>query len=837
MLKTTLRILARKKHYALLNVIGLTLGITVCILVGSYVQSEYNHDSFHSKSDRIYRVNQSMIWGDWNDQMSTTGPNVAIAIKTDVEEIEAITRVLKPEEFVVSSKGQGDKANSFLEENLLVADPDFFNIFSFNLIEGNAASSLASPYQIVITEDIAKKHFGTESALGKTLYLKGTILESNQRQEPKALPFTVSGIVSNVPSQSHIQFDMIASINSFPEIKENESIWTWTAFVNYALVKDDVDISKLEHKLQSVPITWAASTLQRIFRQTFDELHASDRSWKLFLQPLNEVYLGSERTGNFLGPLGDLATIRSFSAIGILILIICSINFMNLSTAQSSNRAREVGIRKVLGARRGSLMRQFLLEAILLVSISATLSIFMVEVLSDSFNYVSGKSINFTEQLTNPLFLAVLGAFCCFLGILAGSYPAFFLSSFHPLKSLKGAFSSGFDAKQIRNALVVFQFTITIALIIGTVFIKKQLSYVSQFNLGYDKEHIIQLHNIEYLNADVQVLKNVLVKNPVISSVGQSHQTPPHINRGDIISSKASLENTIEPSRMKVDGSYVDLLNVKLIAGRNFDERKADVNNAVLLNAVAVQDLGWGSPDTYNEDSPIGKYIYNGRSKLEVIGVTDDFHYKSPKYQVNPLIIYHINNQYLPDSGTNPSLLSLKIHSSGVQSRAEMTALIASVEKDIHALDPFFPLEYSFLDQEFENSFKQEAQVNSMMNAFTVMALIIACLGLYGLAVFSADQRTKELSIRKILGATVTQIMIIFSSDFTKLVLAGFVLSVPIAWYLIDIWLSKFAYRTPVEVWVFVVAGIVGLLISWVTIGFQSISVANRNPVETLKDE
>jgi putative ABC transport system permease protein len=466
------------------------------------------------------------------------------------------------------------------------------------------------------------------------------------------------------------------------------------------------------------------------------------------------------------------------------------------------------------------------------------MAILMAEMLVDSFNHISGKSISLTEQLTHPIFVVIMAVFCVVLGILSGSYPAFFLSSFQPIKSLKGTLNTSFSGRSVRNALVIFQFTITIALIIGTVFIKKQLNYVSEFNLGYDKEHILHLHNTEYFNSDVQVLKNSLMTKTGISVVGQSHQTPPNITRGDIISGSAAQETTIEPRRMKIDASYFDLLNVKLLAGRNFENNKiTDVNNAVLLNAAAVRALGWGMPDSYGQASPIGKYIYRGSTKMEVIGVTDDFHFQNPKHKVEPLVVYHIDNENLPDSGTNPSLLSVKIDARSVESSEEMAQLITSIKKEVYELDPFFPFEYSFLDQEFENSFKKELQVNSMMNAFTLMALIIAGLGLYGLAIFSAEQRTKELSIRKILGASVAQIMIIFSSDFTKLVLAGFILSIPIAWYLVDIWLAEFAYRTPMEFWVFGVAGLAGLMISWLTISFQSLKVANKNPVETLKDE
>ncbi|MFY0687461.1 MAG: ABC transporter permease [Cyclobacteriaceae bacterium] len=838
MFKATLRMMSRKSKHTILNIVGLTLGIATCLIVGLYVQYEYTFDAFHSKSDRIYRINQSMIWGDWDQQMATTGPGVAIALKTDIQEIEAITRVLKPEGFIVSANSEDKSYNSSLEENLLVVDPEFFNVFSFDMIDGDPLSALSGPYQVVITEELAKKYFGKSSALGKTLYLKGTILESNAQKDPVSVPFTVRGIIENVPGQSHLQFDLVTSASSFSEINENKSTWAWTGFVNYALVREGTNITELTHKLQTIPPKWAASTLQRLFGQSFEELHASQKSWKLFLQPIEEIYLGSQEMGNLLGPVGNVATVRSFSAIGILILMLCSINFMNLSTAQSAERAKEVGIRKVLGAQRKTLVARFLFEAIFMVGLSTLIAVVLTEVLIDGFNQFSGKSLNLTEQLTSPLFIGVIVGFCGLLGLLTGSYPAFLLSSFHPLKSMKGVFSTGFQARQIRNVLVIVQFTITLALIIGTVFIKKQVNYVSQFNLGYDKEHIIQLHNIEHLKADVQLVKNTLINNPAIVEIGLSHQSPPNIYRGDIITGDINNEIRVEPARMKIDGSYLELLDVKLIAGRNFEEDKVtDINGSVILNASAVQALGWGTPDTYSQDSPIGKHISRGRTKMEVIGVTDDFLYRSPKFKVGPLVVYHIDNEYLPDSGTNPSILSIKLNSNSANDRDAIKEIISTIEGDIYALDPFFPMSYSFLDQEFEKSFRQEVQINRIMNAFTAMALIIACLGLYGLAVFSAEQRTKELSIRKILGASVTHLMIIFSNDFTKLVLIGFVLASPIAWYFIDNWLAEFANRTSIDLWVFVSAGFAGVLISWLTIGFQSLSVANRNPVETLKDE
>ncbi|MFH6985465.1 ABC transporter permease [Marinoscillum luteum] len=838
MLKVSWRMATRKTSFTLLNIIGLSVGMMVCLLVGLYVHYEYAFDAFHEKSDRIYRINQSMIWGDWASQMPTTGPNVALALKADVPEIEAITRILHPEGFVVTSLDEASQPNSFLEDDLLIADADFFKIFSFPMVEGDKSSALSKPNQIVITEKAAIKYFGKESALGKTLQLRGTILEGRQEEDNTPLNFTISGIIEDIPDQSHIQFDMVASAASFIDITQNESLWTWTAFANYALLKKGVDAAQLESALKTIPPKWAASTLQRIFGLTFDELHADNKSWDLFMQPIGDVYLGSNTMGNILGPLGQRSTIASFTAIGLLILILSSINFMNLSTAQSSNRAREVGIRKALGAQRKALIAQFLFEAFFLVVISTLVGIALTGVLLDSFNHFSGKSINLFEQLSQPIVLITIIVFCGFLGLLAGSYPALYLSSFQPANGMKGILSMGISGKGIRNALIVFQFTISIGLIIGSVFIARQLNYMTQFDLGYDKEHVLQLHNVEQFSADSQVLKNTLMSQTGIQLVGEAHQSPPNVMRGNLISARLMDKDQMEVSRMKVDAPYLDLLDVALITGRNFNETMVtDLHHSVILNAEAVQMLGWGTPEDYSKESPVGKYIYSNGQKMEVIGVTADFYYKSPKHQVEPLVIYHIDNKYLPDSGTSPSVLSLRIDPNAIHSTNEMSALVASIRDEVKNMDPYFPFEYSFLDQEFENSFRNEQRVKRIMNAFTLMALIIACIGLYGLAIFSAEKRTKELGIRKLLGASVLQIVTLFSRDFTKLIVIGFLIASPIAWYFVDTWLSKFPYRTSINLWVFALAGAAGLLISWITIGLQSVKVATKNPVEALRDE
>lgn len=836
MFKTAWRTSIRHKQFSLLNILGLSIGITTCLMIGLYVQDELSYDNFHENSDRIYRINQSFIWGDWDKQMSATGPNVAIALRSEIPEFEQVTKVLAIEPFAVSNKDASNGTNSFLQDNLLAVEENFFDIFSFELLQGNAATALSKPYKVVISESMAIKYFGDANPLGKTLHLKGTILEGANAKPEQWEPFEVTAVLADIPSNSHIKFDMLTSMSSYPDIKAGESAWVWTAFANYGLLKNDVDIESLEIKLNEIPRKWAVSTLQRVFGQTFDELEADGKSWNLYLQPLQSIYLNAQ-VGNQLGPVGSIKYITIFSTVGFIILILSCINFMNLSTARSSSRAKEVGIRKVLGSHRRSLVKQFVFESFLYVIISTLIGIVLSEVFLSTFNDLAQKELSLYVYLTDVKFMSIVVGFVLILGLLAGTYPALYLSSFKPVDVLKGQLSSGVKGKSIRNVLVVFQFTASVALIISTFFVHKQLDYTTNFDLGYDREHVIQLHNIERLGSQVDAIKNSLSRNTMVQVIGQSHEVPPSIQRGDIVQAEGTTDN-IEVKRMKVDEDYLQLLNPKWLIGRNFDKGMAsDKQSSIIINAAAAQALGYGLPSDFEENSPIGKFVTRGNSKFLIIGVVDNFHYNNIKQEVMPLIIYHIHNPLLPDSGTSPSFLSIRLNSQLGNSVDGMQNLIDNIQTELSQLDPAFPFEYSFMDQRFEYSFRIEQRMGRILNFFTVMAIIIASLGLFGLAAFSAEQRTKEIGIRKVLGANTFNLVTLFSSEFTRLVVISLFIAAPISYSFVNSWLSDFAYKTPIDVWTFLLTGVLAILISWVTVGFQSFKTARLNPVEALKSE
>ncbi|GAA4275108.1 ABC transporter permease [Aquimarina gracilis] len=822
----------RQKQFAFLNIVGLTLGIATCLVLGLYVYDEMTYDTFHEKGDRIYRVNQSHIWEDWNDQYASNGPNLGIALRSDVPEFEQITRLLDQGAQTMRTNLKGRENTLYKEEQCYLAEENFFEVFSFNFLQGNPKTALKDPKSIVITQKTAARYFGKENPIDKTLEIR--------ENDGSWSTFTVTGVVANVSSKSHIQFDMLISLNSISErMKSNGWLWVWTGFSTYGLVKEGTNIEALRQKIQAIPPKWAANTTERIFNQTYDEFTAG-KPWKLYLQPLRKIYLSDDPAEHRFGPNGNPQYVKLFSAIGILILVLSSINFMNLSTARSSKRSKEVGIRKVLGSERRKLIKLFILESTLFVCISTVFALIIVQLLLNVFNSIAVKELSLLSMLGNPVFLVILVSFVAFLGILAGSYPAFYLSAFKPIETLTGKVSAGFKGKKMRNGLVVVQFTISIALIICTFFVQKQLAYSSSLDLGLAKDNVLQIHNTEQLRQNVKVLKSKLEANSAFTHVGRSYGIPPYIWSGDRYKASESQTPAINLSDFRTEGDYLDLLGVEFLAGRNFDPERKNDKYGVILNEEAVKVLGWGPKETFAANSPIGKYVEmtnENEDKLEVLGVVKNFNFNSTKEKIAPLVILHQDNDLVWNYQRGLTFLSARLNPNVVKNTRDLQALIDDIKEEMAGMDASILFEYSFMDQEFEETFRTEQRMATVLNIFTVLALIIACLGLFGLTAFSAEQRIKELGIRKVLGAKVSQLALLFSSEFTKLVLISVLLASPIAYFLVDRWLTNFAYRTPIEIWVFAVALLFAVIITIITVSFQTIKIANTNPVNSLRTE
>ncbi|MEO9869609.1 ABC transporter permease [Ekhidna sp.] len=834
-LKIAWRNAIRQKQFTLLNVLGLTIGIATSVVIGLYVYDETTYDQFHANGDRIYRVNQPNIWLDWTEQISTTGPNVATALREEVPEFEQITRVLSLGAQTVSSASRNVNATVFKELQFYAAEENFFEVFSFEFLEGDAKTALNEPMSMILTYETAKKYFGEDyspsEAIGKSIEVKDW--------DNSWATYVVSGILADVPIKSHLQFDMLVSLSSFPEMMQAHGWkWIWNAFATYGLVVENTDIPSLISKLQAIPPKWAAPTTERIFNQTVEEF-TGGLPWRLDLQPLSEIYVSGSPTNSF-GPTGNPAFIKIFGAIGLLVLILSVINFMNLSTARSSNRAKEVGVRKVLGSERKALLYQFIFESVFFASISTLLAILTVYFSLDAFNALADKNIELTGHLNNPFFYGIIIGFVLIIGIFAGSYPAFYLSSFKPIETLKGKISAGFKGKGIRNGLVIFQFTISIALIVCTFFVQKQLAYASSMDVGFAKDNVLQIHNIEQMGFDTEKLKARLETNPAFTKVGKSFGLPPRVSSGDRYKTPGAESEVFQLRNLRTEEDYLDLLGLEFLAGRNFDPSRPNDKYKVVLNAEAIRLLGWGSVESFASDSLVGKKLAlasGDEDEFEVIGVVKDFNFNSVKQEILPLVIIHHLNDKVWDYGRGLSYYSMRMNPEKIRNGEDLDLLIENVRDELTQVDPSVPFEYSFMDQDFENTFRSEQRMGQILNLFTFMALVIACLGLFGLAAFSAEQRTKELGIRKVLGARVSELVITFSTEFTKLILIAILIASPIAYFLVDSWLGNFAYRTPIDLWVFAVATMAALVIAIVTISFQSLKVANKNPAETLTNE
>lgn len=831
MIKIAWRSAVRQKQFTMLNLLGLTLGIATCLAIGLYVYEESTYDRFHANGERIYRINQPMIWGNWNEQMSSIGPGVTEAIRTDIPDFEEVTRILYVGEQLMTVTNN-DEAIHFSESKYFVAEDNFFKVFSFPFLQGDPNTALKEANSIVITASTAKRYFGDADPMGK-------LIDAKSPTGTHTL-FTVTGVLADIPTQSHLQFDMLGSLASLADFKDNRWTWIWTIFGTYGLAKDGTDVEGLTKKLQALPPKWAGRTTQGVFNQTFEQF-TKGQPWTLHLQPLHDIYLAKSPTFNRFGPSGNPAFVMIFGAIGVLVLMLSSINFMNLSTARSSNRAKEVGVRKVLGSAKNTLVWQFMIESVLFVTVSTVAGLLLVQLSLNAFNTVAEKQLTLLPHLSNPYFIGILAAFILIVGLAAGSYPALYLSAFKPAETLKGKLKAGFKGTGIRNGMVVFQFTVSIALIICTFFVQKQLAYTRSIDVGITKDHVLQIYNMHQLGEGVDVLKARLQTNPAFTVISKSGETPPNVWAGDRYKAEGPDQPVVDLHYMRCDENYLPLLHAEFIIGRNFDPANTADKYNIIINEEAAKVLGYGSKETWAENSPLGKFVvqsFGSEEKFQIIGVVKNFNFNSVRHRIGPLLVMHNDNDkhWSYDAGF-PSYLSIRLNPAAGQNGDDLQRIIDGVKAEVAKIDPAVTFQYSFMDEAFDNTFHEERKMSVILNLFTILAIVIACLGLFGLAAFSADQRKKELGIRKLHGASVRQLVLLFSSEFTRLVAVSIVMAAPLAYLMTDYWLSNFAYRTPIDVWVFIAAGLCAMSIAAFTVGFQSFSAANANPTEVLKNE
>jgi putative ABC transport system permease protein len=803
-IKTAFRSLAKNKGFTFINVLGLALGLATCLLIVFYVFDELSYDRYNVKADRVFRLNYDIKFGGVQNPYAITPPVAAAALKADFPEVEQVARFRN-----MGGNKVKKGAQNIHEDRMVYADNSILDIFTLPVITGDATHALTEPHTVVVTEDIAKKYFGKTDVVGQVFTFNDSSL------------FKITAVIKNIPQQSHFHFDFIMSMPTLAESKDNS--WLYNNFNTYILLKPGFKYKDLAAKLPEFLRRHAEPQLQSTLRMNFAAFEKSGNSLRFTLTPLKDIHLKSAMLDEF-EPNGDITYVYIFSAIAIFILLIACVNFMNLSTARSANRAREVGVRKVLGSPRKYLVAQFLTESILVTLVGAIIAVCAAWAFLPLFNQLSGKQLMVTPQILAWLVPALI-IIIIVIGCLAGSYPALFLSGFKPINVLKGKLSAGFKGGALRSVLVVFQFAISIFLIIGTLVIYNQLKYIRNKDLGYNREHILIVKNIWTLGNGASAFKQEVKQLAGVQNVTLSNSLPTDNGNDNTTSSFKNQvidqKEAVLSHQWYVDEDYIPTLHMQMIAGRNFSKDMVTDSSAVIINEAFAKLLGYKNPLDHFIYTPANSQL-SKLNKLHIVGVVKDFNFESLKDNVPPLVL-----NFQPNMG----VMSIRIKT------ADIPGLLAQVKNIWKDASPSQQFSYSFMDQEFDAIYRSEQRMGAISVAFTSLAIIIACLGLFGLAAYAAEQRTKEIGIRKVLGANISGIVSMLSKDFIRLIIIAIVIAVPFAWWAMNGWLQSFAYRVTIGWWVFAVAGILACFIAIATISFQAIRAALANPVLSLKNE
>jgi len=802
--KISWRKIKKNKLNSSVNLTGLAIGLSSCILICLYIFEELSYDKFNTQVNRIVRVTTEYSDVGTVVKSALTGTKVGPELKRTFPQIESYTRVIKKPGIITLG------TQHFSERNLLYADPDFFKIFSFSLKKGDPAQVLSGPDKVVITEKLAVKYFGSEDPVGKVLLVND------------GKNYLITGVTESSKANSQIQFDLVASFASLEEARSEH--WWITNYVTYLLLHNEGDINPLGHEIDQ----YMNSKLTRL------DTHSQGTDYLTFhLEPLRKVHLYSSLEG--LEPNGNILQIYILGAVGLLILIIACFNYTNLSIAQATSKSGEISIRKLLGAGRPQLFMGYLGESVFLTFIAMSTAVFISIACLPALNNLSGKSFQ-ASTIYQPISLLLLFVFAILCSFLAGFYPAFILSNLKIIKLLKTGFRFSSGGANVRKALTVSQFVITVFLLISTMVIFQQLTYIRQKDLGYDKEHIVLLPVDRQMHSVYDALKKSIQHDSRILSVSGAYETPTFIQWGDGITTDNNAEkkrvgdqsgsngHQFSVNAIPVDLNFINTLGLKLVAGTDFTESdlkalndvqmKNKYNRIYILNESLVKAFGW------TNTSAIGKIIYEDSPGI-VKAVVKDFHFTSLHQPIGPLFIFLDTSQV--------QQMLVKINGN------DIPGTLGFLEKTWKTYAPGHPFLYHFLNDEYNALYKTENQLGRLFSLFSLIAILLGCMGLFALTVYTTAQRTKEIGIRKVLGASVVSITTLLSVDFLKLVAIASLIAFPISWYATHSWLQDFAYRIEINWMIFVLAGVVTLLIAWLTISFQSIKAALANPLKSLK--
>jgi putative ABC transport system permease protein len=803
---TTIRNLIKQKGYSFINIIGLAIGVASALMILLYVQEELSYDRFHENADQIHRIYiDGKIAGDEIIGAISCAPIGATMMK-DYPEVVNSTRLFTfGGEPIIRFE---DK--NFVVEKFYYADSTFFDVFTVEFLRGDPKTALNRVNTLVLTEEIAERLFGKDDPLGKSLKV------GNDGED-----FEITGVVRGFPKNSHFSFNILGSLITIPQLA-NSTMWIGNNSYTYILLQEGTSYKDLEAKMPEMVAKYAGPQMQMFSNATWEEFLEGGNKYGYKLQPLKDIHLRSDLEYE-IEPQGNITTIYIFSIIAFFLIIIASINFMNLATARSAGRAREVGIKKVVGSYKSQLVRQFLFESILLSFISLLVALLLVELLLPNFNNFTGRDLALFRN-GEWSFLPYIIALGLFVGLLAGSYPAFYLASFRPVKVLKGSIQTGMKGGYLRSILVIFQFTIAIFLIVSTVVVYRQLQYVQKKDLGYEKENLLVIDRAYALRDQRNAFKDELLTNPAIKMVSQTNNLPSYIHGNTAYRPEGAGPDEIRATNLYfTDENFQKTMGIELLKGRWFSKDIPGDSTAVVLNEAAVKAYGF--------EDPVGKNIMrvggNPDStdlKLTIIGVVKDFNYESLHQSIKPLIIEFNRNRFA-------SYFIARIHPDNYQ------GALAFIEEKWNSIVPDQPMEYGFLDDTLSTNYKDDRNAGILYALFAILAIFVSSLGLLGLASFTAEQRTKEIGIRKVVGASVPLIMRLLSREVVWLVIISSVIAWPLAYFFMKNWLQNFAFSVNLGVVIFFLASVFTLAIAILTTGFQAYRAATSNPANTLRYE
>ena len=802
-IKIAVRNIWKRKLFSFINIMGLTIGITCFFLIIVNVRDEFSYDNFHKDKDRIYRVALERIYPDNVVFYAIIPYSIGEVMKNDIPEVEGMTRLLNLGQSIVLQY----EDQTYEEDKLLFVEPNFFDMFSIPLIHGDPETVFSSQNSILITKDTALKYFGDEEPIGKSLTTpQGEVL--------------VSGIVENVPKNSHLEFDFLVPM----AVTGIQNLPNYVAFsvLTYVKLSAGANPRTIETKMPALVEQYAAGQIQAHTGVSFQDYTAAGNGYNYFMQPIQDIHLHSSLT-NEIKPNGNITYVYVQIAIAFLLIFIACINFMNLATAQSTSRAREVGIRKIVGSTRGALIRQFLFESLVMSLISLIFAIVLIQLILPIFNQLTRKQLDL-QNLLDPFNVVLFIVIGIVVGLFAGSYPSFVLSAFQPITVLKGKFTTSRGGALLRNALVIFQFALSIILISMTILVIKQMNFIQKKDLGFKKDNVVVVERAFTLDTRGESFKQEVKTIPgIIQASGANTLVQGGFYAGDFF--RSDRDSEVKTTRgMVIDQDFVDTMGLEIVDGRGFSIEFNDERN-IVVNESTIKEFGWTDP-VGMKIRRMGDQDDPGTGEYTIIGVVKDFHYESLHKEIDSFMFFSFPNE-------QPIYVNLNI-----KIRPENVAgTLAAIEEKWSQFLPGQPFSYFFLDDRLNELYNNEKTSGKIFNVFSILTIFIACVGLFGLSAYIAAQRTKEIGIRKVLGSTGSKIVVLLSKDFSKLVLFAFIPAVPISYLVMDKWLKSFVYRTNIGIWIFLLAGFGAFVIAQITVSFQAIKAANTHPADSIRTE